>query len=145
MTNKIYVTVSFQRIMTRNLQTYVKSEVIISGLKKDNQNKKCEIKIRDTKTISETQFTYLSFLYDNSKEMNNYEEIKFEHVQARLYKGTNNYGKYYYIKIFMDEKVIFTHFFNKDELLIINKFLDLGADFSEDRKELVEFEKVKAI
>lgn len=145
MTNKVYVSVVFRAMVTKNLQSYIKSEIVFKQPRKDDEKKTCELVLKDTKKISDNQFTYLALEYGNLKEFENYGEIKFENVQARLYKGENYYGKYSYIKVFLDEHIIFTHFLEKDELLIINKFMKLEAEFSEDRKELVQFERATAI
>ncbi len=142
MINKIYVSVSM--IYSENKSGYgsVKTTIKISA-KKKGSDKTVELKLKPYKNADFESFQYLAMKYENLKEKEGIGSINFSKVQARLYKGENNYGQYKLIKVFLDEYVILSCFLEPTEITMLEKYMDLNAEYSEDRKEKVEFEEPK--
>lgn len=139
MNNKIYVSVSLMYSENKNGYGSVKTTIKVSA-KKKGSDKLVEVKLKPYKPVDFESFQYLAMKYENLKEKDNIATISFSKVQARLYKGINNYGAYKLLKVFLDEYVVISCFLEPTEITMLDNFMELDAEYSEETKEKVEFE-----
>ena len=142
MNNKIYVSLQFTYSENKNGYGSVKSTIIVSA-KKKGTDKIVEVKLKPYKSIDFEKFQYLGLKYGNIKEKDGILTLSFSHVQARLYKGNNNYGHFKLLKVFLDEFVVISCFLEPTEITMLDNFMELDAKYSEETKEKVEFEDPK--
>ena len=140
MNNKIYVSVSMIYSENKNGYGSVKTTIKVSA-KKIGSDKMVEVKLKPYKNVDFESFQYLAMKYENLKEKEGIASINFSKVQARLYKGENNYGSYRLLKVFLDEYVIISCFLEPTEITMLDKFMELNAEYSEETKEKIEFEE----
>ena len=142
MNNKIYVDVLMQHIETKSGYEYIKTFVIVKAPSKNDNSKTIELKLTPKKALDINDFQYAGIVYNAYDIKNSIETVKLNHVQARLYKG-DYYGRnYYLLKCFIDKHLILSCFLEDTELLMITKYMDINAEFSENLKEKVEFEEI---
>ena len=142
MNNKIYVSLQFTYSENKNGYGSVKSTIIVSA-KKKGTDKIVEVKLKPYKSIDFEKFQYLELKYGNIKEKDGILTLLFSNVQARLYKGINNYGQFKLLKVFLDEFVVISCFLEPTEITMLDNFMELDAEYSEETKEKVEFEDPK--
>ncbi len=142
MNNKIYVSLQFTYSENKNGYGSVKSTIIVSA-KKKGTDKIVEVKLKPYKSIDFEKFQYLGLKYGNIKEKDGILTLSFSQVQARLYKGINNYGQFKLLKVFLDEFVVISCFLEPTEITMLDNFMELDAEYSEETKEKVEFEDPK--
>lgn len=142
MNNKIYVALQFTYSENKNGYGSVKSTIIVSA-KKKGTDKIVEVKLKPYKSIDFEKFQYLGLKYGNIKEKDGILTLSFSQVQARLYKGINNYGQFKLLKVFLDEFVVISCFLEPTEITMLDNFMELDAEYSEETKEKVEFEDPK--
>lgn len=142
MSNKLYVALQFTYSENKNGYGTVKSTIIVSAKKKGTE-KMVEAKLKPYKSIDFDSFQYLGMKYGNLKEKEGILTLKFSQVQARLYKGENYYGTYKLLKVFLDEYVVLSCFLEPTEITMLDQYMEINAEYSEDRKEKVDFEEPK--
>lgn len=142
MNNKIYVSLQFTYSENKNGYGSVKTTIIVSA-KKKGTDKIVEVKLKPYKSIDFEKFQYLGLKYGNIKEKDGILTLSFSQVQARLYKGINNYGQFKLLKVFLDEFVVISFFLEPTEITMLDNFMELDAEYSEETKEKVEFEDPK--
>lgn len=142
MNNKIYVSLQFTYSENKNGYGSVKTTIIVSA-KKKGTDKIVEVKLKPYKSIDFEKFQYLELKYGNIKEKDGILTLSFRQVQARLYKGINNYGQFKLLKVFLDEFVLISCFLEPTEITMLDNFMELDAEYSEETKEKVEFEDPK--
>lgn len=140
MPNKIYVALQFTYSENKSGYGSVKSTIKVSA-KKKNSDSIVDVKLKPLKTLDFDKFQYLVLKYGNAKEKDGLITISFNHVQARLYKGINNYGPFKLLKVFLCEHIILSCFLDKTQESMLNDFMELNAEYSENTKEMVEFEE----
>ena len=142
MNNKIYVALQFTYSESKNGYGSVKTTIIVSA-KKKGTDKIVEVKLKPYKSIDFEKFQYLGLKYGNIKEKDGILTLSFSQVQTRLYKGINNYGQFKLLKVFLDEFVVISCFLEPTEITMLDNFMELDAEYSEETKEKVEFEDPK--
>ena len=142
MNNKIYVSLQFIYSENKNGYGSVKTTIKVSA-KKKGTDKLVEVKLKPYKSIEFEKFQYLGLKYGNIKEKDGILTLSFSKVQARLYKGINNYGQFKLLKVFLDEFVVISCFLEPTEITMLDNFMELDAEYSEETKEKVEFEDPK--
>ncbi len=142
MNNKIYVSLQFTYSENKNGYGSVKTTIKVSA-KKKGTDKIVEVKLKPYKSIDFEKFQYLGLKYGNIKEKDGILTLSFSQVQARLYKGINNYGQFKLLKVFLDEFVVISCFLEPTEITMLDNFMELDAEYSEETKEKVEFEDPK--
>ena len=142
MNNKIYVSLQFIYSENKNGYGSVKTTIKVTA-KKKGTDKIVEVKLKPYKSIDFEKFQYLGLKYGNIKEKDGILTLSFSQVQARLYKGNNNYGQFKLLKVFLDEFVVISCFLEPTEITMLDNFMELGAEYSEETKEKVEFEDPK--
>ncbi len=142
MNNKIYVSLYFTYSENKNGYGSVKTTIKVSA-KKKGTDKIVEVKLKPYKSIDFEKFQYLGLKYGNIKEKDGILTLSFSQVQARLYKGINNYGQFKLLKVFLDEFVVISCFLEPTEITMLDNFMELDAEYSKETKEKVEFENPK--
>lgn len=142
MNNKIYVSLQFTYSENKNGYGSVKTTIKVSA-KKKGTDKIVEVKLKPYKSIDFEKFQYLGLKYGNIKEKDGIVTLSFSQVQARLYKCINNYGQFKLLKVFLDEFVVISCFLEPTEITMLDNFMELDAEYSEETKEKVEFEDPK--
>lgn len=142
MNNKIYVALQFTYSQNKNGYGSVKTTIIVSA-KKKGTDKIVEVKLKPYKSIDFEKFQFLGLKYGNIKEKDGILTLSFSKVQARLYKAINNYGQFKLLKVFLDEFVVISCFLEPTEMTLLDNFMELDAEYSEETKEKVEFEDPK--
>jgi hypothetical protein len=140
MTNKLYVEVTFSYFESKSGYKSIKTSIRIQGKKRGDASKKVELKLKPAKPLDINKFQLLAAMYGNEKLINGFPQLKYSHVQARLYKGSNYYGEYKLLKVFLNKYVVLSVFLDDTEKTIIEDFMDLEVTYSENTKEVIEFE-----
>lgn len=132
MDNKILVDLEMNYITTKNGYEYVKTNIYLKGINKIT-NKEIVLRLKPKKEIDFNHFQYIGLKYSKLDEAS-IPTVKLENVEARLYKGKYQNKTYYLVKVIIDEKIKLSAFLDDTQILMLNNFVTLAADFEEIKK-----------
>lgn len=117
----------------------VKSFVTLS-FKSKVDDRELTLKLKPYTKIDFSKFQYLGISKNWMKIKNDQGYIHLKDVETRLYKGTNSNGyPYHMLKCFIDKSLVLTVFLSDEEILIMEKYMDMNATFSGETKGIHKF------
>ena len=139
MDNLIFTEVEMIARESKDLEYYVKSFVIVKA-KSKTDDRIIELRLPTYSKVNYSTFQALGLMNNWVKLKDNNPYIHLKNVETRLYKGTNyNGNEFHLLKSFIDKKCVLSTFLDEHEVLIMEEYMDLSAEFSTETKGIHEF------
>lgn len=139
MDNLIFTEVEMIAYESRNYDLNVKSFIILKA-KSKTDDKIIELKLPTYTKVDYSAFQAVGLMNNWIKTKDNKPYIHLKDVETRLYTGKNKFNnEFHMIKCFIDKLLVLTAFLNEHEVLIMEEYMDLSAEFSTETKGIHEF------
>ena len=139
MDNLIFTEVEMIAYESRNYDLCVKSFVTVKA-KSKTDDKIIELRFQAYTKVDYSAFQAVGLMNEWIKTKDNKPYIHLKDVETRLYTGKNKFNnEFYMIKCFIDKLLVLTVFLNEHEVLIMQEYMDLSAEFSTETKGIHEF------
>jgi hypothetical protein len=139
MDNLIFTEIEMMANHSSSGDLYVKTFVLLKA-KSKTDDKIIEMKLPAYTKVDYSAFQYVGIVNNWIKMKDNKPYIHIKDVETRLYKGINRFNnEFHMLKCFIDSTLVVSVFLDEHEVLIMENYMELNAEFSEATKGIHEF------